>query len=67
MLDQLIITFYQMWVWMKYEVSVHPFLFAGIVIVIALAIILYKSEVEGGEERGDRITWPVLGASLGRQ
>ncbi len=47
MWDQFTITCHQLWMWVKYEVSVHPFLFAGIVIVIITAFILYNSEVEG--------------------
>ena len=36
---------YQVWVWLRYEASLHPFLFLGIVIVIVSAWILYKAEV----------------------
>ena len=36
---------YQVWLWLRYEVSVHPFLFLGIVIIAVSAWILYKSEV----------------------
>jgi hypothetical protein len=35
----------QVWVWLRYETSVHPFLFLGIAIVIVAAWILYKAEV----------------------
>jgi hypothetical protein len=47
MWEQFAITCYQMWVGLKYEVSVHPFLFAGVVIVVVSALILFKSEVRG--------------------
>jgi hypothetical protein len=39
------ITSYQVWVWLKYEASLHPFLFLGAVIIIISAWVLYKSEV----------------------
>jgi drug/metabolite transporter superfamily protein YnfA len=39
---------YQVWIWLKSEVSVHPFLFLGIVIIAVSAWILYNSEVRGG-------------------
>jgi hypothetical protein len=38
---------YQVWTWLSYEVSVHPFVFLGAVIVIVSAFILYKTEVRG--------------------
>jgi drug/metabolite transporter superfamily protein YnfA len=38
---------YQVWVWLKYEASLHPFLFLGVVIIIISAWILYKAEVRG--------------------
>ena len=38
---------YQVWMWLSYEGGVHPFLFLGIVIIIASAWILYKTEVRG--------------------
>jgi drug/metabolite transporter superfamily protein YnfA len=47
MWEQFSITCYEMWVWLKYEVSVHPFLFAGVVIVVVSAWVLFKSEVKG--------------------
>jgi hypothetical protein len=40
-------TAYQMWVWLRYESGIHPFLFLGVVMVIVLALILYKTEVRG--------------------
>ncbi len=46
MWEHFTITCYQMWSWLKYEVSVHPFLFAGVVIVIVCAFILHRSEIE---------------------
>ena len=36
---------YQVWLWLRYETSLHPLLFLGAVIVIVLAWILYKAEV----------------------
>ena len=36
---------YQVWVWLRYEAGVHPFIFLGAVLVIAAAIILYKTEI----------------------
>jgi len=38
---------YQAWIWLKYEVSLHPFLFLGTVIIVVSAWILYNSEVRG--------------------
>ena len=38
---------YQVWVWLRYESGVHPFIFLGVVIVIVSAIIMYKTEVRG--------------------
>ena len=42
---QCVYAIYQMWNWLIYETSVHPFLFAGIVIIILSAWVLYKAEV----------------------
>ncbi len=36
---------YQLWVWLRYEASLHPFLFLGIAIVIVSAWVLFKTEV----------------------
>jgi hypothetical protein len=36
---------YQVWVWLVYEASLHPFMAVGTVIVIISAWILYKTEV----------------------
>jgi uncharacterized membrane protein YhfC len=36
---------YQVWFWLKYEASLHPFMFLGAVMVIVSAWILYKSEI----------------------
>jgi hypothetical protein len=44
--QQVAYTGYQVWVWLRYEVIVHPFIFLGVVIVIVSAIILYKAEVK---------------------
>ena len=38
---------YQVWVWLRYEAGIHPFIFLGVVIVIVSAIIMYKTEVRG--------------------
>jgi len=38
---------YQVWVWFRNEVGIHPFIFLGIVIVVISALILYKTEVRG--------------------
>jgi hypothetical protein len=46
MWEQFSITCYEIWVWLKYEVVLHPFLFSGIVIVIVSAWFLYKAEVQ---------------------
>jgi hypothetical protein len=35
----------QLWNWLIYEFGVHPFIFAGIVIIIISAWLLYKAEV----------------------
>ena len=35
----------QLWNWLRYEASAHPFLFLGIAIVIISAWLLYKAEV----------------------
>jgi hypothetical protein len=43
--QQIAITSYQVWVWLKYEASLHPFIFLGAVIVIVSAWVLFKSEV----------------------
>jgi hypothetical protein len=33
------------WMWLRYEVAVHPFVFLGIALIIILAWVLYKAEV----------------------
>ena len=38
-------TGYQVWVWLRYEAGVHPFMFLGAVIVIVSAWVMYKAEV----------------------
>jgi hypothetical protein len=35
----------QVWMWVSYEASVHPFIFLAAVIVIISAFIMYKAEV----------------------
>ena len=44
--QQFFIGCYQAWVWLKYEASVHPFLFLGAALVVVAAWILYKAEIE---------------------
>ena len=36
---------YQLWVWLKYEASLHPIMSLGVVIIIVSAWILFKSGV----------------------
>jgi hypothetical protein len=43
--QQVVYTCYQVWLWFRYEVSVHPFIFLAAVIVILSAFIMYKAEV----------------------
>jgi len=43
--QQLVYTGYQVWLWAAYEVGIHPFIFLGVVIIIAAAFVLYKTEV----------------------
>ena len=38
---------YQVWVWLRYEAGIHPFIFLGVVIVIVSAVIMFKTEVRG--------------------
>jgi hypothetical protein len=45
MVQQSIYGIDQVWNWLTYEVSVHPFLFAGIAVIIVSAWFLYKAEV----------------------
>jgi hypothetical protein len=40
------ITCYQLWVWVKYEASLHPYLMGGIILVFILAWTLYKMEIK---------------------
>jgi hypothetical protein len=43
--QEVVYTGYQMWIWLSYEVSLHPFIFLAAVIVIVSAFIMYKAEV----------------------
>jgi hypothetical protein len=43
--QQLSNNLYQLWNWLIYEATGHPFLFGGTVIVIVSAWLLYKTEV----------------------
>jgi hypothetical protein len=36
---------YQFWVWVQYETGAHPYLIVGTIVVLILAITLYKMEV----------------------
>jgi hypothetical protein len=36
---------YQLWVWAQYEFGTHPYLITGTIVVIILALTLYKMEV----------------------
>jgi hypothetical protein len=36
---------FQMWYWLSYEASLHPFMFLGAVIVIVSAWFLYKADI----------------------
>jgi len=40
------ITSYQLWGWMKYEASAHPYLTGGALLVLILAWTLYKMEIK---------------------
>jgi len=43
--QQTVYTIHQVWLWMRYEVGIHPFIFLGAVIIIISAWVLYKAEV----------------------
>jgi hypothetical protein len=45
--QQCIYTSYQVWLWLRYEASIHPFIFLAAVVVIISAFIMYKAEVRG--------------------
>jgi hypothetical protein len=45
MWQQCVYTSYQVWVWLRYEASVHPFLLLAAAIVIIAALFMYKTEV----------------------
>ena len=45
--QQAVYTSYQVWLWVRYEVGIHPFIFLGVVVVIVGAFIMYKTEVRG--------------------
>jgi hypothetical protein len=45
MWEKFAIACYQMWIWVKYELGVHPFLTGGIILVFILAWKLYKMEI----------------------
>ena len=45
MWQQCAYTGYQVWVWMRYEAAMHPFIFLAAVIVIISAFIMFKTEV----------------------
>jgi hypothetical protein len=37
---------YEVWVWLRHEVAMHPFLFLAAAVVIISAFIMYKAEVK---------------------
>jgi hypothetical protein len=43
--QQIVYTGYQVWIWLRYEIGVHPLVFLGVVIIIISAWILYKAEI----------------------
>jgi hypothetical protein len=43
--QQFSIACYQMWVWVKYEGSAHPFLAVGAVVIFVLVWAMYRTEV----------------------
>jgi hypothetical protein len=43
--QQCVYTGYQVWVWLRYESGIHPFIFLGVVIVIISAFIMCKTDV----------------------
>jgi hypothetical protein len=43
--QEFVYTFYQLWLWLRYEAGMHPFIFLAAVIVIISAFIMYKAEV----------------------
>jgi hypothetical protein len=45
--QQCVYTSYQFWLWLRYEASIHPFIFLAAVVVIISAFIMYKAEVRG--------------------
>ena len=45
MWQQCACTGYQVWVWVRDESGVHPFLLLAVVVVIISAIIMFKTEV----------------------
>jgi hypothetical protein len=45
MLQQAVNGLDQLWTWLIYEASVHPFLMLGIAIIIVSAWLMYKAEV----------------------
>jgi hypothetical protein len=43
--QEFVYTCYQVWLWLRYEAGMHPFIFLAAVIVIISAFIMYKAEV----------------------
>lgn len=43
--QQFAIAGYQIWVWVQYELGAHPYLIGGTIVVIILALTLYRMEV----------------------
>jgi drug/metabolite transporter superfamily protein YnfA len=44
--EKFAIACYQVWVWLKCEASIHPYLTGGIILVFILAWTLYKMEIK---------------------
>jgi hypothetical protein len=45
--QQCVYTGYQLWIWLRNEAGLYPFIFVAAVIVIVAAVIMYKTEVRG--------------------
>jgi hypothetical protein len=43
--QRILLTGYEVWLWLRYEMAVHPYLLVGVVIVAISAWVLYKAEV----------------------
>jgi hypothetical protein len=45
--QQWVYTGYQVWLWLRNEAGIHPFIFLGVVVVIISAFIMYRTDVRG--------------------